>query len=59
MIKEGYTKDSNNGFKYLKEVYDQTDSSCSRFWSVPVSHDKRNRMIVSNGLIQIIDCYGS
>ena len=53
------TKDSINGFKFLKEVYDQTNPNYSGRITVPVLYDKVKKVIVNNESAEIMEILNS
>ncbi|EDV24799.1 uncharacterized protein TRIADDRAFT_25481 [Trichoplax adhaerens] len=53
------TKDTVNGFKFLREAYEQTNANYSGKITVPVLYDKVNKVIVNNESAEIMEILNS
>ncbi|RDD43596.1 Glutathionyl-hydroquinone reductase YqjG [Trichoplax sp. H2] len=53
------TKDTVNGFKFLREAYEQTNTKYSGRITVPVLYDKVNKVIVNNESAEIMEILNS
>ncbi|RDD43594.1 Glutathionyl-hydroquinone reductase YqjG [Trichoplax sp. H2] len=56
---ENCTKDSINGFKFLKETYMQTNPNFSGKITIPVLYDKVKKVIVNNESAEILEMLNS
>ncbi len=56
---DGCTPDPINNFKFVKELYFQTDPNYSARFTVPILYDKKTKTIVNNESSEIVRILGS